>query len=247
VRNATELSSPRFIWQMLKDIRDTLFSIEGLTRSLSAITGTAKVGIRFHKDGSWETTTQLYTGHGGYVYIAREHILGLRNQQLDIDANLQAFADILRFAHEHSIDTRIFITPEHIFMIDVWIRLGYGELWSEFHRSVVAVNNAVAVELGVAPFPMFGFNQMEGAVNEPIRRAQKAGQSMFSDGSHFRPALGKQIMAGVWTEGSAIGYQLDADSVEAYLSRIEQLRLRFERDNAKATALLRHEISPELD
>jgi hypothetical protein len=112
---------------------------------------------------------------------------------------------------------------------------------------LVAVNNAVAAEMGVAPFPLFGFNQMQGVVDEPIRKARDAGQSMFTDGSHFRPALGEQIMTGVWTDGSDVGARLDAESVDQYLSEIEQMRHQFESDNAEVAAMLRHQISPELD
>ena len=179
--------------------------------------------------------------------FGKDNVLRLRTQQLDLDANLKILADILRFAHQQKIETRLFITPEHIFVIDMWMRLGYSDLWNEFHRGLVAVNNTSAQELGVAPFPLFGFNHMQGVVDEPIRKARDAGQSLFTDGSHFRPALGEQIMTGVWTDGSDLGVRLDTESVEQYLSEIEQIRLQFESDNAKVAAMLRHQISPELD
>jgi hypothetical protein len=246
-RDANHMASPEFFWRRLKDIRDTLFSVSGLSRSLAAITGTAKVGRRYHRDGTWESINSAVTGQGGFIYFGKENVLALHAQQLDLDSNLQILADILRFAHQQNIETRVFITPEHIFVIDLWARLGYSELWNEFHRGLVGVNNAVAEELGVAPFPLFGFNHMRGVVNEPIRRARKAAQSAFTDGSHFRPELGRQIMAGVWTDGSDVGVRLDTDSVERYLAEIEQLRHQFERDNARVTAKLRREISPELD
>jgi len=246
LRESTDLGSLQFLWRRLIDARDTLASIDGLTRSMAALTGTDKVGIRFHEDGSWETTTKLYTGQGGYIFYAREHILKLLDQPLGLDANLDIFADILRFAHENRIDTRIFVTPEHVFMVDLWWRLGYGELWEDFHRSLVAVNDDVARQLGEAPFPLFGFNQMPGVVDEPIELARAAGQSMFSDGSHFGPALGDRIMTGVWTQGSQIGMRLDAGTVEEYLAQVERMRVQFEAGNVSVTSKLRQGISPDL-
>jgi hypothetical protein len=245
-RDARDLASPKYFWRRLSDVRETLFSLDGLALSLAAFTGSSKATHRYFKDGAWESTHSL-VGQGAYIYFGRDNVLALRTQQLDLQANLEIFADILRFAHQQNIETRLFITPEHIFVIDLWARLGYGELWSEFHRGLVAVNNAVAAEMGVAPFPLFGFNQMQGVVDEPIRKARDAGQSLFTDGSHFRPALGKQIMTGVWTDGSDVGTRLNAESVEQYLSEIEQLRHQFESDNGKVTAMLRQKISPELD
>jgi hypothetical protein len=54
-------------------------------------------------------------------------------------------------------------------------------------------------------------------------------------------------MTGVWTDGSDVGARLDAESVDQYLSEIEQMRHQFESDNAEVAAMLRHQISPELD
>lgn len=245
-REAGELDSLRYYWRRLGDIRDTLFSVKTLTYSLAAFTGTAIVGNSYFKDGTWVRTNSHLTGQGGVVYFGKENVLPLRAQRLDLDANMAIFADILRFAHRQHIDTRLFVTPEHVFIIDLWARLGYEDLWNDFHRRLVAVNDAVAAELGVAPFPLYGFNHMRGVVDEPIRKARDAGQSVFTDGSHFRPALGETIMAGVWSEGSDAGVRLNAASVDSYLSEVAQIRQQFERDNAQLAARLRHGISPEL-
>jgi hypothetical protein len=246
-RDAGDLSSPRFIWQRLSDVRDTLLSVPGFSRSLAALTGTATVGRRYYRDGTWVSTNSTFTGRGGYIYVGRTNIFELHNERLDLDKNLQTFAAILRFAHQQKIETRLFITPEHVFMIDLWWRLGYGELWNEFHRRLIEVNNQVAMELGVKPFPLFGFNHLQGVVNEPVAVSQNSGKSFFTDGIHFRPDLGKQIMAGVWTDGDAHGARLDLDSVEPYLTEVGQLRVDFESANSKLTANLRREISPELE
>ncbi len=161
-RSAADLASPRFLWQLVSDVRDTLFSLPGFARSMAALTGSGKAGRRYFKDGTWISTTSAATGRGGYSYVGRSNIFDLRHQQLSIDSNLETFADLLRFAHQHNIDTRLFITPEHVFLVDLWWRLGYGDLWSDFHRRLVAVNNAVATEMGVSPFPIVGFNQVRG-------------------------------------------------------------------------------------
>ncbi len=245
-RNASDLSSPRFFWQFLTDLSETLLSLPAFTRSFSALTGTAKVDHRYFKDGSWVRTTSAANGRGGYIFFGKVNVFDSRNDKLSLDSNLKIFSDTLRFAHQHKIDTRLYITPEHVFMVDLWARLGYGELWSEFHRGLLAVNSAVAKEMGVDPFPVFGFNHIRGVVDEPIRKNRESQKSLFIDGAHFRPALGSQIMDGVWTEGSQLGIQLDADTVESYLAQVEQLRYEFEAANAKLTTFLRHEISPDL-
>ena len=109
------------------------------------------------------------------------------------------------------------------------------------------MNNTVASEMGAKPFPIVGFNHVRGVVDEPIRTIRRPGPSMFSDGTHFKPSLGKRIMEGVWTDGYGFGFNLQSDSVESYLAGIDQLRQEFESANVKLTATLRRGISPELE
>jgi len=245
--DSEDLASPRYIWRGINDMWDTLLSLDTLTRSLGALAGTDKVGVNFYQDGSWEVVAKKYTGQGGYVYQAKERILPLREKKLDLRANFAIFADILRLAHRKKIDTRLLITPEHVFAVDFWARLGCLEMWNEFHHGLVAVNDAVATEMGVQPFPLFGFNHLGGVVDEPIKVTRDAGQSTFSDGSHYRAVLGEQIMESAWAPDGGIGFRLDAASVENYLALVNQLQQQFERDNRVMTARLRHAISPDLD
>jgi hypothetical protein len=231
----------------MSDMRNTLLSMSAISQSLMALTGSAEVGRRYFSDGTWESTQSRFTGRPGYIYIGKETVFDQRNEKLSLDRNLDNFADILRFSHRQKIETRLFITPQHVFMIDLWWRLGYRELWKEFHRRLVEVNDAVAIEMGVEPFPIFGFNHLRGVVDEPIRSAQNSTRSLFSDGLHFRPRLGKQIMDAVWSDGAELGAKLDVNSVNSYLSQVEQLHHAFESSNTELTAGLRRGISPELE
>ncbi len=245
-RLPSDLASLGFAAQLAKDVRDTLFSTTGFARSLAAFTRTAYVGQRYEKDGTWESTASTMTGRKGFVFIGNTKIYVLRDKQLSLDTSLKYFADVLRFAHENNIDTRLFVTPEHVFMIDLWWRVGHRDLWNEFHRRVIEVNDTVAMELGVEAFPLFGFNLAEGIVDEPIRKARDVEHSQFTDGSHFRARLGKQIMDSVWSESAGLGVKLDADSVDGYLARVEQMRHDFIAANATLTATLRRDIAPDL-
>lgn len=245
-RGTDDLTSLRHNWQLATDVADTLVSLPGLARSVSALAGTWKGGRRYYRDGAWESTSTTLTGSGGYIYVAKGYLLELQTDEPDLDSNLETLAEILRFAHRQKIDTRLFFTPEHVFMVDLWWRLGYGELWNEFHRRVVALNSAVAVEMGAEPLPLYGFNQAAGVVDEPIVTKRNSTRSMFLDGVHFRPQLGTRIMQALWTEGSDFGKRLDVDSVEPYLVEVGQVRRSFHAANTRRAADLRQEISPEL-
>jgi|GEM_PF-6336570 len=246
-RSPDHLSSLKFAAQFARDVRDTLFSTTAFARSLAAVTHTAKVGRRYEKDGTWESTTSALTGRSGFVVIGKSNVYEISDEQLSLDASLEHFAEVLRFAHLQKIDTRLFFTPEHVFMLDLWWRLDHRDLWEEFHQRVIEVNDAVATELGVKPFPLYGFNQARGVVDEPILKGRDAERALFSDGTHFRPRLGKQIMDSVWSDRPGIGMPLDAESVSDYLAQVEQVTHDFVAANAALTATLRRQISPSLE
>lgn len=245
-RASSDLNSLPFYMRMIKDIGDTLFSLTGFTRSLSALTGIAEVGRVYRKDGTWESLPSIYSGQRGAIYIGRENVLKLSGQELDMDGNLEVLADVLRYAHRQDIDVRLFVTPVHVFFVDLWWRLGHGELWREFHERLAEVNTAVAAEVGRPPFPLLAFNHLAGVVDEPIRSAKDSERSVFSDGVHFRPRLGNEIMEAAWAEGGSAAL-LEESSVDAYVDAVERLMRDFSAANADEVSRLRRSISPSLD
>ena len=246
-RTTDDLTRPPYVWQIGVDAAQTLLSLPSLALSLSAVFGTAKVPRIYYGDGTWKSNATQLRARGAFVYVGKTTIFDRRNESMELDVNFEILSDTLRFAHRQGIETRLFITPEHIFMIDLWERLGFGDLWREFHRRLVAVNNTVAIEMGANPFPIFVFNAVSGVVDEPVYMAKNAGKSWFEDGAHFRKRLGDKIMEATWTDRDAFGARLDDHSVEAYLVDVEKMRHDFLASNAELTARLRRAISPDLE
>ena len=246
-RTTDDLTMPRYVWQIGVDAAETLLSLPSLALSLSAVFGTAIVPRLYYNDGTWKSNATQLKSRGAFVYVGKTTVFDRRNESMEMDINFEILANTLRFAHTQGIETRLFVTPEHIFMIDLWERLGFGGLWREFHRRLVAVNNAVAIEMGADPFPIFVFNAESGVVDEPIYMAKNAGKSWFEDGAHFRKRLGDKIMKAAWTDRDAFGTRLDDHSVEAYLVDVEKIRHDFLASNAELTARLRRAISPDLE
>jgi hypothetical protein len=244
---ASDLYSPPFMVRRIKDIGDTLFSLTGFTRSLSAYSGTAKVDRVYRKDGTWESLPTNLTGQRGVTFIGHEIVSSFSKQELNLDHNMDVLADVLRYAHRHDIDVRLVVTPVHVFVIDLWWRVGYSELWREFHQRLAAVNAAVAEEMGRPPFPLLAFNHLAGVVDEPIHSAKDSENSVFSDGVHFRPRLGNEIMEAAWGQGGSAMVLREQSSVDAYVDAVELLVRDFVAANADEVSRLRRSISPALD
>jgi hypothetical protein len=217
--------------QYVSDVLDSLFSISAISRSLSAYSGIPKPGRQYFKEGSWETTTDFFTGRGGYIFIGKNVLRAHRSYSLDTTDNLNRFAEILKFCHREQIDTRLFFTPTHVFFVDLWHSLGYGEMWLNFHRQVAALNREIAAEAGVRPFPLWGFSDAAGVVNEPIYLKENASKAWYDDGVHTRGSLGRKMMDDVWGEEAEIGSRLTPENIEGYLERIMAMVKSFDNEN----------------
>jgi hypothetical protein len=228
--------------QYVRDLADSLFSMQALSLSVAAATGISPPGRRYFKDGTWEITTTSLTGRGGYVYIGKNVLLAHQNNTLDTSKNLATLREILRFCHNNNVQTRLFFTPTHVFFVDLWHRLGYESMWLDFHRQVVLANDKVADELGREPFPLWGFSQVEGVVNEPIYRRKDAAKGWYDDGVHTRVPLGNKMMNSVWGEKAEIGLQVSADNIEAYLAETLQLMDKFNAATPELVKKLHHDI-----
>jgi hypothetical protein len=235
--------SLRYGWQRAKDISNTLLSIEALSLSIAAISDADEPGRRYYHDGSWVKAKTRLTGRSGMTFVGKGRVMAFRDKALDLEKNIALLGQILSFCHQHNIDTRLFVTPEHVFLIDLWSRLGYQELWVEFHRALIAINRDIARDMGQAAFPLWGFNDLEKFVDEPIAEAGKGLQSHFVDGAHFQKSFGGAIMDGVWDESTGIGARLDRERLDLYMVKVQQLSDKFAARNQQLIAQMHAEMN----
>lgn len=238
-KDINSLASKR---QYVSDLVDSLFSVPALSLSLAATTGALPPGRRYFKDGTWEITSTVLTGRSGYVYVGSNVIIAHRTERFDTSQNLKKFADILHFCHENKIDARFFFTPTHVFFVDLWHRLGYKSLWRGFHHQIVKLNQEIAKETGNEPFPLWGFSQADGIVNEPIYRTKNAHKGWYDDGVHSRVPLGKKMMNDVWGEKAKIGVQVVPGNVDVYLAEVMFLVDDFNNKNHRMVSELHQKI-----
>lgn len=246
LRDARTASGFIAMWQRIGDVTDTLFSMPALKRSFSAVTGAAQPRRRYFKDGTWDTESEQFVGKSGYALTGRVTIYQPRNAPADLDQNFEYLAQTLRFAHQNNIDTRLVITPIHVFMVELWRRVGYGDRWEKFHNRLVQLNAEVALEYEKAPFPVYAFNHVRGVVDEPIRKGSDNEHAVFDDGLHFRKHFGGEIMSSVWGGNQGLAYVLDPETVYDYLGRVDQLRRDFQAEHAELVEELMSNIAPEL-
>jgi len=229
--------------QWVRDLRDTLFTSSTLVLSVQAELGRRPEGRAVQADGSWRYPVAKGTGKDAFIG-AGELLLRRTGDstRATLDDNLAIFAEILEFCHRHHIDTRLYVSPEHLFMTDLRDRAGYGEERNDFLRRVVALNEEVAAKAGEPPFPIWGFNLMENIVDQPLHEGDGNASDWFRDGFHFYSKLGDIIMEQVWGTGRTDGVRLDSGSIDSYIARVDKMRAQFARDQQHRIAEYRREI-----
>ena len=158
--------------------------------------------------------------------------------------NLQHLRELLRFCYANNIETRLFLTPTHVFLVDFWGRLGHRPMWEDFRRQVLQINAETAMEFERVPFELVGFDQLSGVVDEPIYLTRDIDKAWFIDPVHFQPNLSQLIMAALWDSESEVGVRLSAENIEAYLEEVESLRKSFVRANRELVEELNAKIVP---
>ena len=233
-RSETDLGSTDFKLQYGTDIAKTLVSLSALSKSIAALAGTGNARQhRYFKDGVWFSGADQNTGEFGYLFFSKNIFKLHTTRELDMEGNFATFAAILRFCHRQNIETRIFIAPTHVFHLNFWQQLGHKQSWQAFHYGLVAVNSRIAKESNKDPFPLWGFNQTRGVIDEPITRHRQTGESWFRDGVHYQAALGSRIMNSMWGEAPAMGTLLMTESVNPYLVEVDRIMTNFAQDNPR--------------
>ena len=228
--------------QWVRDSATTLLSLPALSRSISALSDHVFVPRRYYRDGTWSQVSGNLLGRPGYVFISQAILEAHGKAAYSVGRNVEIVADILRFCHHHNIDTRLFVTPTHVFLVDMWQRLGYTAAWGDFHRHLVDINRRIGQEAGREPFPLWGFNNAKGIVDEAVALGRDNHSAWFQDGIHFRERLGSRIMQEIWGEQSTFGQRLDEQTTAPYLAEVDRLAAGFLAEHAAVSLDLKQQI-----
>lgn len=242
LRHPGDIYFPRLIGQELLDLHAFLFSTDITADSVQASFPQGKIPREYFTDGAWESTNRFLLGRGGYIFVARSAVTSVVRNDLRPEANFPYYRDLLHFCYANHIDAKLFLTPTHVFFVDLWFELGGEQLWRETHQQIVAINEEIAAEYGRQPMPIWGFGDTPGVVAEPILRARESDRAWFRDGTHYGPRLGRRILSALLGGGDDFGHILTGANIGDYLDRVDAIRENFLQSNREQVAALHRAI-----
>lgn len=103
--------------------------------------------------------------------------------------SFETFEDILKFAKEENIETKIILAAVHADHVKALIeKTQLGPLWEEWRSQIFEINERVA------GFPIYDFTEFEPYVSEPVPDEKGAVMKWYLDNAHYNAALGKILL-----------------------------------------------------
>ena len=144
-------------------------------------------------------------------------------------AAIASFGQILRYARQHRIDLRLFISPVHARYLEWYRRVGWWPMFEAWKRALVAEIAAEAREYpGSTAFALWDLSGYHGPALESVPRLGDRSSRMrwYLETSHYSGELGRLVLdrvldqplddALLWTDA-----RIDSESIERHLNRTE--------------------------
>lgn len=152
---------------------------------------------------------------------------------------LNNFRNILTNAHKNSIKIVLFISPSHARLWECIYQVGLWQKWEEWKRSIVRINEEVAMDHNKDPFLLIDFSGFHDFSTEQIPRSEEVlfrDMEYYSDTSHFRFKLGKKILTNIHNlelnipHNKNFAVKLSSDNIEKHLEKIRYGRLLYSKE-----------------
>lgn len=230
------------------DMVASLLSFSALEASLDTVRRQSWVKDTLRRDGLWAQLDDHFNHPAGFEAYTRNTLRRFaeaRQAEETFHANTEHFRQLVREAHAHRIDLRLFIPPSHAWH---WQTLWQSGLWPRFEemkRALVTINEEEALRAGRAAFVIQDFSGSQGPALEdlPTDAAQK--MKWYWEPVHFKTELGDRVLAEVMAADpanappEALGTRLSATSLDGHLAQLRKRQAAFEARHPEVAERIR--------
>jgi hypothetical protein len=158
-----------------------------------------------------------------------------------------AYRQLLVLAHERKVALHLLTSPAHAHLFESMRVVGLWDTFETWKRRLAAINEEVARQLGVEPFPLFDFAVFDPATTEESVPPASSTETMrfYWETSHYTPALGEHVLDRVLgtTPPSEVapggfGVALTSASMQEHLVAVREAEGRYREAHPTDVAVL---------
>jgi hypothetical protein len=234
-RLAVDVNNQPYKKPYLGDYLSTLFSMDAAIGVFKQITGLVKKHDLYYTNGF---RVQAIDG-GGLLYFTRNeggYINGtyadfqMRSGTID---TLAYYRQILELAQQKHIPLHLFISPSHARQWEALHGSGLWQMWEDWKRQLVIINEEVAKQYHVQPFELYDFSGYSRFSTEAVPREPEKIMRWYSDASHFLPEVGEFVLKRMFSPSAkdepGFGVLLTPATIENNLATLRAGRLQYIR------------------
>jgi hypothetical protein len=157
-------------------------------------------------------------------FVANDYIYG---DYRSFARSMRDYRALLTAARARGVTVVSYISPVHAAFLEAIDCMGLWPTFKAWERELAQVSQ----EFNVPLWDFAGYNEI---TTTPL----KDGFRTHFDGSHFRPEIGRLVIARIYGEGepSTFGIRVDPGNIEAHLAEMEAARERYRVSNAADVA-----------
>lgn len=239
----------------LNEIIATLFSFDALVSSFNTLSQ-EKDALRLNDNGMYEIAEQDPANLNGYHGINSYHGIFLyeegtyakdsswrndfqfENAKSDVPP-FTYYREILQIVYSDGIDLRIFISPSHARLRELFANFGLWPSIEEWKHILVTINEEEARNYGKKPFPLWDFSGYDEFTTEavPVENDTQTMMRWWIDPRHYKKELGDLILDRVFGYNDPghfvpddFGVLLNSGNIDSILQKI-----RTDRQNYRDT------------
>ena len=141
-------------------------------------------------------------------------------------SSFEAFRFLVRRAHERETDLRLFMTPLHTSVRQLFVALGLSDRYEFWQKELVRINEEEAARAGRKPFPLWDFSDANSVAREIVpERKDLTPMRWFWEFSHYRHAAGNLILDRIFGHDrpepalpADFGVRLTGENINAHLA-----------------------------
>ncbi len=178
-------------------------------------------------------TVARYLVNGLFYNSSPDHQFSIYRKDGTLSRAFDYYERLLDDAYRNNIKVTLIISPTHMYFFEALDYLGFGDMFMEWKRNLVKINEEVARRNGREPFPVWDFSYYSELTTEPVPAVGNTSARMkwFHDPLHFTKVAGAHVLDQVYLGSDGTGMALTTGNFDAVMATQQQNKERFQGEN----------------